>query len=258
MFGFGLSIEPQLWSLVFVMIRIGAAFIVAPVFGAIGVPLQVRVALSAAIGVLVLGTQTITPPANVFSAATFVAIAGEALVGFSLGFILQIAFAGPLVASEMIGTSMGLGFASAIDPQNGRSTPALGQFFSVMMTLLFLSVDGHLVLVEMLVRSYDVLPPGGAWLSADRVKGVALFGSYLFLAGLLLALPVGFLLLCLNMIVGMMSRAAPSLNLFAVGLPASLAVGVVALAVAFPAMGDYMVVIIREGLTATQSLVLGR
>ncbi|MDB5694838.1 MAG: flagellar biosynthesis protein FliR [Sphingomonas bacterium] len=257
MLGFGLAIEPQLWALVFVMVRIGAAFIVAPVFGAIGVPLQVRIALSAAIGVLVLGTQTITPPAEVFSVATFAAIGAEALVGFSLGFILQIAFAGPLVASEVIGTSMGLGFASAIDPQNGRSTPALGQFFSIMLTLLFLSVDGHLVLVEMLVRSYEVLPPGGAWLSAGQVQGVALFGGYLFLAGLLLALPVGFLLLCLNMIVGMMSRAAPALNLFAVGLPASLAVGVIALAIAFPAMGDYMLIIVREGLSATERLVLG-
>jgi flagellar biosynthesis protein FliR len=256
MLGLGLSIEPQLWALVFVMVRIGAAFIVAPVFGAVGVPLPARIALTGAIGVLVLGVQDIAAPPTVFSAATFVAIAGEALVGLSLGFVLQIAFAGPLIASEVLGTSMGLGFASAIDPQNGRSTPALGQFFSVMLTLLFLSMDGHLVLVDLLVKSYTVLPPGAAWLSAARVQNVALFGGYAFLAGLLLALPVGFLLLCLNMIVGMMSRAAPSLNLFAVGLPASLAVGVVALAIAFPAMGDYMQVIVREALAATSELVV--
>ena len=98
---------------------------------------------------------------------------------------------------------------------------------------------------------------GAAWLGVDRLRGIAFFGGYAFLAGLLLALPVGFLLLCLNIVVGMISRAAPALNLFSVGLPASLAVGVVALAVGFPAMGDYMVVIIREGLEATQSLVLG-
>ena len=257
MLGFGLSIEPQLWALVFVMVRIGAAFVVAPVFGAVGVPLVVRVSLSAAIGFLVLGVHPITAPSAVFSAATFLAVAAEALVGFSLGFVLQIAFAGPLVASEVIGSAMGLGFAQTIDPQNGRSTPALGQFFSVMLTLLFLSMDGHLVLVDLLVKSYDVLPPGGAWLAPEQVKNVALFGGYTFVAGLLLALPVGFLLLCLNMIVGMMSRAAPSLNLFAVGLPASLAVGVVALAIAFPAMGDYMQVIVREALAATSGLVLG-
>ena len=257
MLGFGLAIEPQLWALVFVMVRIGAAFIAAPVFGAVSLPLTVRVSLSGAIGVLVLSTHSITPPAAVFALATFVSVAAEALVGFAMGFVLQTAFAAPLIASEVIGGAMGIGFASSIDPQNGRSTPALGQFMSVMLTLLFLSVDGHLVLVDMLVKSYEALPPGAAWLGADRLKAIAFFGGYAFLAGLLLALPVGFLLLCLNLVVGMMSRSAPALNLFSVGMPASLAVGVIALAVAFPAMGDYMLVIIRESLGVLQTLVLG-
>ncbi|MBN8816424.1 MAG: flagellar biosynthetic protein FliR [Sphingomonas sp.] len=257
MLGFGLAIEPQLWALVFVMVRIGAAFIAAPIFGAVSVPLPVRISLSGAIGVLVLAVHPVTPPAEIFGLATFMSVAAEALIGLAMGFILQIAFAAPMIASEVIGTSMGIGFASAIDPQNGRSTPALGQFLSVLMTLLFLSVNGHLVLVDMLVRSYAVLPPGGAWLAADRLKDIAFFGGYTFAAGLLLALPVGFLLLCLNLIVGMISRSAPSLNLFAVGLPASLAVGVVALALAMPAMGDYMLVIIQEGLDAAQRLVFG-
>ena len=257
MLGFGLSIEPQLWALVFVMVRIGSAFVMAPVFGGVVIPLPVRVSLSAAIGFLVLAAHPVVPPAQVFALTTFLSVASEALVGLALGFVLQIAFAAPLVASEVIGTSMGIGFANAIDPQNGRSTPALGQFFSVMLTLLFLSVDGHLVLVDMIVRSYAVLPPGEAWLTAAQMKGIALFGGYTFLAGLLLALPVGFLLLLLNLVVGMLSRSAPSLNLFAVGLPVSLAVGVLALAIGFPAMGDYMLVIIREALDATQNLVLG-
>jgi flagellar biosynthetic protein FliR len=257
MLGLGLAIEPQAWALLFVMVRIGAAFVAAPVFGAVSIPLPVRISLSGAIAVLVMAVHPVTPPAEVFGLATFVAVAAEALIGLAMGFILQIAFAAPMIASEVIGTSMGIGFASAIDPQNGRSTPALGQFFSVLLTLLFLSVNGHLVLVDMLVRSYTVLPPGGSWLAVERLRDIAFFGGYTFAAGLLLALPVGFLLLCLNMIVGMISRSAPSLNLFAVGLPASLAVGVVALALAMPAMGDYMLVIVQEGLDATQRLVFG-
>ena len=257
MLGFGLSIEPQLWALVFVMVRIGAAFITAPVFGAVSIPLVVRVSLSGAIGLLVLATHPVVPPPQIFAVATFLAVAAEALVGLAMGFILQTAFAAPLIAAEVIGTSMGIGFATSIDPQNGRSSPALGQFFSIMLTLLFLSVDGHLVLVDMLVKSYEALPPGAAWIGAAQLRAIAFFGGYAFAAGLLLALPVGFLLLCLNLVVGMLSRAAPALNLFAVGLPASLAVGVVGIAVAFPAMGDYMLVIIRESLGAVQTLVLG-
>lgn len=257
MLGFGLSIETQLWALIFVMVRIGAAFVAAPVFGAVSIPLPVRVALSGAIGVLVLGVHPVTPPAEIFSVVTIMAVLAEALIGLAIGFILQIAFAAPMVASEVIGTSMGIGFASAIDPQNGRSTPALGQFLSILMTLLFLAVNGHLVLVDMLVRSYAVLPPGGAWLAPKQLEDIALFGGFTFAAGLLLALPVGFLLLCLNLIVGMISRTAPSLNLYAVGLPTSVVVGVVALALAMPAMGDYMVVIIHQALDAAQTLVFG-
>ncbi|GAA4215409.1 flagellar biosynthetic protein FliR [Sphingomonas endophytica] len=257
MLGFGLSIEPQLWALIFVMIRVGAAFIAAPVFGNVSVPLPVRITLSGAVGVLVLGTTSIQPPATIFALSTFVAVAAEALVGLAMGFIVQIAFAAPLIAGEIIGGSMGIGFANMIDPNSGRSSPAIGQFLSILLTLLFLSLDGHLVLVDMVVKSYTALPPGAAWMNAAQLRDIALFGGYAFMAGLLLALPVGFLLLCLNLVMGMVSRSAPSLNLFSIGLPASLAVGVISLAIALPAMGDYMQVIVREGLAAAQSLVLG-
>jgi flagellar biosynthesis protein FliR len=254
--GFGLSIEPQLWALLFAMVRVSAAFVAAPVFSAVAVPLPARIALSGAIGVLVLNVTHITPPTEIFALATFLAVAAEALIGLALGFVLQIAFSAPFVASEVISMSMGLSFANAVDPNSGHSTPAIGQFLSLLLTLLFLSVDGHLLLVDLVVRSYEAMPPG-AWLAPERLLGIALFGGYVFLAGLLLALPVGFLLLCLNVVVGMLSRAAPALNLFAVGLPASLAMGVAAILLALPAMGDYLLVIIREALDAAPRLVLG-
>ncbi|MBD8677856.1 flagellar biosynthetic protein FliR [Sphingomonas sp. CFBP 13720] len=257
MLGLGLAVEPQLWALLFTMIRVGAAFVVAPVFGAVAMPVQVRVLLSGAIAVLVLHAQAFAIPTEMFALTTFLSIAAEALVGLALGFVLQIAFAAPLIASEVIGISMGIGFAAMVDPQNGAQSPALGTFLSVLLTLLFLSLDGHLVLIDLIVRSYTLLPPGDAWLTPGKLQNIAMFGGYAFLAGLLLALPVGFLLLCLNLVVGMLSRSAPALNLFAVGLPASLFVGVVALFVAMPAMGDYMLVIVRESLDAAQTLVLG-
>lgn len=257
MMGFGLSIEPHLWALLFAMVRIGAAFVAAPVFSSVNIPLPARIALTGAIGVMVVNITPITPPAEIFSITTFVMVAMEALVGLAMGFVLQIAFSAPLIASEVIGMSMGIGFATSVDPQNGGSTPALGQFLSLLLTLLFLAVDGHLVLVELVVRSYEALPPGEAWIAPERLLAIAMFGGYAFLAGLLLALPVGFLLLCLNIVVGMLSRAAPALNLFAVGLPASLAVGVVAILLALPAMGDYLLVIIREALEMTPRLVFG-
>ena len=257
MLGFGLAIEPQLWALLFTMVRVGAAFLAAPVFGAVAVPLNVRILLTAAVSILSMQAAPIAVPGEVFVLTTILAVAAEALVGLALGFILQIAIAAPVVASEVIGVSMGLSFATAINPQTGQSTPALGQFLTVLLTLLFLAVDGHLVLVELIVRSYELLPPGGAWLTPGKLMNIVLFGGYAFLAGLLLALPVGFLLLCLNIVVGMLSRSAPALNLFAIGIPASLAMGVLALLAGMPAMGDYMLVIVREALDAAQALVLG-
>ncbi|WP_066548273.1 MULTISPECIES: flagellar biosynthetic protein FliR [unclassified Sphingomonas] len=257
MLGFGLSIESQLWAMLFVMVRISAAFVAAPVFGAVAVPVQVRIVLSGAIAILTLNVAAIQPPAEIFALTTFLSIAAEALVGLALGFILQIAFAAPLIASETIGVSMGIGFAAALDPQRGEQTPALGNFLGILLTLLFLAIDGHLILTRLVVESYTLLPPGGAWLATARLQNIAMFGGYAFLAGLLLALPVGFLLLCLNVIVGMLSRSAPALNLFAVGLPASLLVGVVGLFVALPAMSDYMLVILDEALKATRTLVVG-
>jgi flagellar biosynthetic protein FliR len=258
MLGLGLPmLEPALWGLLFVMIRVGAAFVAAPVFGAMQVPVQVRILLAGAISVLAMQAQAVEPPATVFSLVTILMVAQEALVGLALGFIVQIAFAAPLLAGEAISGAMGLSFATAIDPQSGTSSQAVGQFMSVVMTLLFLALNGHLILTDLVVRSYDALPPGDAWLAPAQLKAIAMFGSYTFMAGLLLALPVGFTLLSLNLIVGMLSRSAPALNLFAVGLPASLIVGLLALAIAFPAMGDFMGGIVREGLTASQNLVFG-
>ncbi|MFW2829616.1 flagellar biosynthetic protein FliR [Sphingomonas sp. ID0503] len=258
MLGLGVpDVEPMLWTLIFVMVRVGAAFTAAPVFGAVGVPVQVRIILAGAIAVLVLNAAQVQPPTVIFSLTTMLAVVQEALVGLALGFVVQIAFAAPLLAGEAISGSMGLNFAATVDPMSGAGTQAIGQFLSIIMILLFLAIDGHLVLTDLVVRSYQVLPPGQGWLSPNVVKNIATFGGYAFLAGFLLALPVGFTLLCLNLVVGMMSRSAPSLNLFAVGLPASLVVGIVTVAVAFPAMGEFMGGVVREGLNAAARLVFG-
>ena len=101
MLGFGLAIEPKLWALIFVMVRVGAAFILAPVFGAVAIPLPVRVGLTGAVGIFVLAVHPVAPPAQVFAVATFLSVFSEALVGAAIGFILQIAFAAPTIAETM-------------------------------------------------------------------------------------------------------------------------------------------------------------
>ncbi len=252
------GIEAQLWLWLLAMVRPGAAFLAAPVFGAPYVPVQLRLIVALAVGIPAAAAVPFAmPDGGLATIAGAMMVVGEVLAGLAIGFAVQIGFSAALLAGETIGNAMGLGFAGMIDPASGASSPALGQLLSILGTFLFLSMGGHLMLAAIVFESYRALPPGQGWLGAESVRGLAMFGGTVFAAGLAIALPVGFALILVQIVMGMLSRSAPALNLFAVGLPASLFVGVVALFVAMPAMGDYMLVIVREGLDATQALVLG-
>ena len=143
----GTNFEAQLLALVFAMLRVGAAFMIAPVFSALGLPLMVRIALSAAIGFLVLGAAEVSVPPQPLSVAGLAAAVQELVIGLAMGFVLQIAFAAPLVAGDYIANSMGLGFASMMNPQMGVNSPVLAQFLMIFTVLVFLAVDGHLALI---------------------------------------------------------------------------------------------------------------
>lgn len=252
------DIEAQFVALLFAMLRIGAAFMIAPVFSALGLPLLVRIALSAAIGFLVLGTAAVAPPADPVSLAGLAMAVQEILIGLALGFILQIAFAAPLLAGDYIANSMGLGFASMVNPQSGVGSPVLAQFLMIFTTLVFLASDGHLVLIEALVFSYKALPPAGDWPAAAITGNVAAFGATIFEVGLMIALPVGFALFAVNLVIGFMTRSAPQLNIFAVGIPVTLMVGAALLALLFPSMAVMLEAVVEDGLEAVRTLAEGR
>jgi flagellar biosynthetic protein FliR len=147
-------------------------------------------------------------------------VGGEVMAGVAIGFAVQIGFSAALLAGETISNAMGLGFAGMVDPQTGQQNPMLGQFLTILATFLFLAIGGHLALAATIVESYRALPPGDAWLSAGSINGLVLFGGVLFAAGLSIALPVGFALILVQLVMGMLARSAPQLNLFSVGLPA--------------------------------------
>lgn len=252
------GLEAQLWLWMIAMIRPGAAFLAAPVFGATFVPVQLRLVIALAIGIPALAAAPFAlPPDGLVSIAGFLLIAGEVLVGLALGFAVQIGLSAALVAGEAIANVMGLGFAASMDPQSGQASPALGQFLSILATFLFLALDGHLALAATIVESYRALPPGEAWLSADSIMGLVQFGGVLFAAGLSIALPVGTALVFVQIMMGVLARSAPALNLFAVGFPATLLAGLVLLAMGAPVMGEAMTTAIRQGLEMARQLALG-
>ncbi len=222
-------------ALMLASIRPGAAFLAAPVFGAPQVPVLLRFVLAVAVGVpgSLLAT-VILPPDGMASFAGFVLIAGEIIIGLALGFALQIGFAATSIAGEAIGNAMGLGFAATIDPMSGSGTPAIGQVLTILATLLFLSMDGHLAFITVILESYRALPMGGGLPSADAVEAVVILGGAMFAASVVLALPVVTGVILIQLVMALLARSAPALNLFAVGLPAALLGGLLLFAFAMP------------------------
>lgn len=203
------GLEDQLWLWLFAMIRPGAAFFAAPVTGARVVPIQLRLVIALAVGMAAIGGSDITMPDDgLISISGFTLIAGEIIIGLAIGFSIQIGYAAAFVAGETISNAMGLGFASMSDPQTGQSTPVIGQFLSIIAILIFLAMDGHLILASIIVRSYEYLPPGSGLLSGDAALRLSHFGGTLFVAGLAIAFPVGSALLLVQIILGLLARSA--------------------------------------------------
>lgn len=252
-FSFGVvEANLQLWLLA--MIRPGAAMLAAPFFGGGNVPVQLRLVLALALALPAAAlVQPLLPAAGLVSLPGIAMIAGEAMVGLAIGFALQIGFACALLAGEAISNLMGIGFAAMADPATGQPSPAIGQYLSMLAIALFLAGDGHLAFVEILLESYRSLPPGG-WLSAPTLRGLVEFGGLVFAGGLAVAMPVLAALLLVQTVFAMVSRSAPTLNLFAVGLPVTLAAGTVLLAIATPVMADALTRAIADAL-ATARLI---
>jgi len=205
-------------------VRVGACLMVAPMFGARFVPTRTRVLLAAAITALVvpLIPGTGIPP---FSPQGVVVVAQQMLIGVALGFALQIVFDALGLAGQLLANSMGLSFAFNVDPLRGSSTAALGQLYIILATLTFLALGGHLAIIEMLVSGFTTLPVSTAGLGREGLWAMVLWGGTLFSGAIAVALPGVTALLIVNLAFGVVSRAAPTLNLFAVGFPISLVVG---------------------------------
>ena len=225
-------------ALMLASIRPGAAFLAAPVFGAPQVPLLLRFVLAVAVGVPGVSIATvILPPGGMVGVAGIALIVGEIIIGLALGFALQTGFAAMSIAGEAIGNAMGLGFAATVDPMSGHGTPAVGQVLTILATLLFLSMDGHLAFITVVIESYRAVPVGAGLLSADAVQAVVLLGGVMFAASIVLALPVVTGVILIQLVMALLARSAPALNLFAVGLPAALLGGLVLFAFATPMLG---------------------
>lgn len=207
--------------------RIGALFMVMPVIGARTVAPRVRLALAFLLTLIVVPLLPPLPARPSLSLSSLIFVAQEVVTGIGAGFMLQIVFQVFVLGGQFIAMKMGLGFASMNDPTNGVQTTVLSQFFLMLTTLLFVSINGHLALIELLVASFTSLPAGTWFLRAEMLQAPLSLASWMFSAALVFSLPVLTSLLFVNIAFGVMSRAAPQLNIFAVGFPFTLVVGLV-------------------------------
>ena len=203
-------------------LRIGAFLVVSPIFGSTAIPVQVRVIVAAFLAVMVMAYSEV-PDIESFNELRIIGvIITELLIGIAAGLILTIWFSAAVLAGEKIATSAGLGYAAQIDPNSGGQTPVVSQMLSLFMIILFLGVNGHLVVLRTMLESYSYLPIGAMPAWGAFIKGGVSAASAMFVAASIIMLPIAVVMLLINLAVGVITRSSPQLNLFSFAFPMSL------------------------------------
>lgn len=217
----GAMVGSFLWP----MFRIMGFFLAAPVLGSNFVPIRVRLILSVAVSILVAPTLPPVPAFDGLSLTVMIIVMQQILIGVALGFFLQMLFQIFVLLGQMIAMQMGLGFASMVDPTNGVNVAIVSTFYLMFVTVLFITFDGHLVMIEVIADSFEQVPIATTGLDVDVYFQLISTISWVFSSAVLLALPALTALLMTNFAFGIMTRAAPQMNIFALGFPIALMFG---------------------------------
>ena len=235
-------------------LRIGAMLIAVPVLSIDAVSVRIRIILTLALTLMIyplVDWPTIDP----VSAAGLSEIFNQILIGVLMGFFLQIVTAAVVLGGQAIANSMGLAMATMVDPGIG-TVPLMSQFLLILATLIFLSVGGHILMVGILLRSFETFPVGVAFISGVNFAALIEWSAMIFLGGMLMALPILVALLLVNIGVGVMARAAPSLNIFAVGFPVFFLTGYAVLILSMAGIGARIQWLWMEGIERVKDFVL--
>lgn len=225
-------ITPLLWP----FLRILGLFTSAPVLSMRAVPRRVRVALALLITLAAQPSLHDTSGITLNSPLMTGAVAQQVLIGLTMGFAARVVFAAIEFAGEMVGLQMGLNFASFFDPTTGGQSTAVSRFYGTIASWLFVVLNGHLLLTAAVVQSFQAFPVSAEPLAFLATVQPQVWGTEIFRLGLWIALPIMAMLLLVNMVMGVMSRVASQLNIFAVGFPVTLGVGLLGLWMTLPMM----------------------
>lgn len=232
----------------FPLARILALLVAAPPFNSPALTARVRLALGLAISIGIVPALPGPPPLDPASAAGLLLLAEQLLIGLAMGFSMRVVFSAVDMAGNLISLQMGLGFATFYNPQTAGQTAVVSEFMGLLALLVFLAINGHLMVIATLTHSFTVLPLGGHHLSADLWFKLARSGAVVFSSGLLLALPVVVALMISNLALAVLSRAAPQLNLIAIGFPLTIGLGFAGLMFAMSHLGAPLQELFEVGL----------
>ncbi len=233
-------------SFLWPFLRIGALLLAAPIFGARSFSVQSRILLSIALTWLMLPLLPAIPVVSPLDPPGMLMALQQVGIGVAMGFIMHLVFGATVLMGQTLGMSMGLGFAQAVDPQNGTQVPVVSQFFLIVATLVFLSMNGHIVLISILLDSFQTYPITAVGYAVESTQLIAMWASRMFASALLMALPVMTAVLLVNLSLGVITRSAPQLNIFAVGFPIAIMVGLVMLMLALPVFLEQLVSLFEE------------
>jgi flagellar biosynthetic protein FliR len=227
-------------AFLFPFVRLLALSMSAPLFGDVSVPSTVKIGLAGIVALALAPVLGPMPAVSPFSWEGLWIMVQQIVIGAALGWCMQIVFSAISMAGDFVGLQMGLSFATLLTPNSDGSTAVLGMLLNVVAMLVFLATNGHLVMFATLVQSFTVLPVSSVPLAVTGWQYLAMLGGQLFTLALMLSLPLVAALLICNLALGILNRAAPQLNIFAVGFPLTLGVGLVVIELMMPRIAPVM------------------
>jgi flagellar biosynthetic protein FliR len=250
------SIQLNAWlaAYLFALTRILGLIAAAPMFGNAAVPVSVKVSLGALVTLIVAPTLPAMPPVDPGSWDGMLIMAQQLVVGLAMGFAMRLVFAAIELAGEVSSLTMGLGFATFFDPSTSGRSSAISQFLALVATMAFLAVNAHLALLSALVESFSTLPIGASLMGGGAPLELARWGARVFSAGLQISLPIVAALLVTNIAMGILTRAAPQLNLFGIGFPITLGVGLLSISLAMPYLGTPIINLFNQGIEVSRAI----
>ncbi len=247
----------NLWLalLVYPLFRILGIFAADPFYSSRLIPARVKIVLALLLAMLVAPAVGVGMPPPVVSPSGILLAGQQILIGVVIGFVMRVVFTTVEMAGHLSGLQMGLGFATFYDPQHSANVPVLAQMLSLLTLLVFLAFNGHLMVIETLIRSFLVLPVSAGLPSVKGFQDLVRWSGIIFSTGVWLAMPVIVAMLVANLSIGIMTRASPQFNIFAVGFPLTLGVGFVALYLLLPFLVPHILHLVEQSQVTVDAIL---